>query len=406
MLLEAIGLALAFLAVVLLVIEKVNYGLALTIGALILGVFSYLSPIELLHVLAQTLTDEATIDLTVIVSLIPILAYCMKETGMIDDLIEGIKKALLGRNILAILPALMGALPMIGGALLSAPLIDEEAERLGLNRNEKSFVNVWFRHWNFFIYPLSSPLILLAGLTGFSLYTLILMNLIPVALYLTLGYLVSIRRIREDSRPNKPGKPGSREALVPVLLGVSPILLTVTLNLLGLHMALSLAAGIFSTFLLRKTYLKKAFNFMRDGFDWRLPFAILGVMYFRNMVNYTNVFSKVYPYLNATGLPLLFLLLLIGWTIGLATAMPSAGIAIVFPIAIASGDALSLTVTGILYSTLVFAYLISPMHLCLILTVEYYKARLQTVYRKLVPMACIAYACFVVSHIILGKFLS
>lgn len=396
---RVLGIVLALTVVVVLVVRRINYGLALILGALILGVSSGLWPQQLLEVLSLTLMDRVTIDLVMIVSLIPILAFCMKETGMIDDLIKGIKGALLGRDVLAIMPALMGALPMPGGALLSAPLIDEESERLGLSREDKSFVNVWFRHWNFFIYPLSSPLILLAGLTGFSLYTLILMNLLPVFLYLTLGYVISIRRIKEQSGSEKPRDP---RALIPIVLGVSPILLTVALNLLGVHMAAALFMGIVSTFLFRRTAPRRALELLAKGFDWRLPFAIVGVMYFRGMVEYTDVFSEVYPYLSAVGLPILFLLLVMDWVIGLATAMPSAGIAIVFPIALVSIESLNLAVVGVLYSTLIFAYLISPMHLCLILTVEYYKARLQAVYKKLIPAALASYLIFLTFFALMG----
>ena len=399
---RVLGVVLALVVAVALVVKRVNYGLALIIGALILGVASGLSPHQLLGVLSVTLKDRVTIDLVLITSLIPILASCMKETGMIDGLIKGVKRALMGRGVLAMMPALMGALPMPGGALLSAPLIDEESETLGLSREERSFVNVWFRHWNFFIYPLSSPLILLAGLTGFSLYTLILMNILPVVLYLTLGYLVSIRRIEEKDSPEKHGDP---KALTHILLGVSPILLTVVLNLAGVHMAAALLMGIASTFLIGKVAPRKALKLLVRGFDWRIPFAIIGVMYFRGMIEHTDVFSEVYPYLSAVGLPILLLLLVMDWVIGFATAMPSAGIAMVFPIALVSLGSLNLAVVGILYSTLIFAYLISPMHLCLILTVEYYKAHLHSVYKKLIPTALASYLIFLGFFTLMGGLL-
>ena len=397
--LRVLGVVLALVVAVALVVKRVNYGLALIIGALILGVASGLSPHQLLGVLSVTLRDRVTIDLVLITSLIPILASCMKETGMIDGLIKGVKRALMGRGVLAMMPALMGALPMPGGALLSAPLIDEESETLGLSKEERSFVNVWFRHWNFFVYPLSSSLILLAGLTGFSLYTLILMNILPVVLYLTLGYLVSIRGIEEKNRPEKHGDP---KALTHILLGVSPILLTVVLNLAGVHMAAALLMGIASTFLIGKVAPRKALKLLVRGFDWRIPFAIIGVMYFRGMIEHTDVFSEVYPYLSAVGLPILLLLLVMDWVIGFATAMPSAGIAMVFPIALVSLRSLNLAVVGILYSTLIFAYLISPMHLCLILTVEYYKARLHSVYKKLIPTALASYLIFLGFFTLMG----
>ena len=128
--------------------------------------------------------DITTYELALVVSLIPILAYFMKEVGMIDNLIESVRRIISGRAVLMILPALMGLLPMPGGALISAPLIDNEARRLKLTEEKKSFVNVWFRHWVFFIYPLSSSLILMARLTGISIYSLIMIQVFPTFLYL------------------------------------------------------------------------------------------------------------------------------------------------------------------------------------------------------------------------------
>jgi hypothetical protein len=74
--------------------------------------------------------------------------------------------------------------------------------------------------------------------------------------------------------------------------------------------------------------------------------------------------------------------------------MPAAGIAIIIPLAKMIAGNVSPLLTSLLYVTIVFSYLISPMHLCLILTLEYYKARLHIVYRKLIPAALAAYLIF------------
>jgi hypothetical protein len=86
----------------------------------------------------------------------------------------------------------------------------------------------------------------------------------------------------------------------------------------------------------------------------------------------------------------------VSWVVGAATAMPTAGIAIIIPMAKIMVENLTLALVSILYLSMVFSYIVSPMHLCLILTVEYYKSRLQTVYRKLIPTAMITYAIILV----------
>ena len=392
---QALSLIVSLVVIVVAVEKRVNYGLALLIGAVTLAIFSGLPPQRFLGVFSKTLTDIVTYELALVISLIPILAHCMKETKMIDELIDGIKRAFSGRALLMILPALMGALPMPGGALLSAPLIDNEASRLKLTGEEKSFINVWFRHWNFFIYPLSTPLILLASLTGVSLYSIILTQVPLAFLYLFLGYFVSIRRIEH----NKPERVRHRKAEIfpSILVNVSPILLVVLLNILGVDMAIALMVGIAFVLLLKKVKPIKGASLLRGGFYWRLPFAIFGVMCFRYMVESSGVVLALLPYMEATGLPKIVLLIAVSWAVGLTTAMPQAGVAIVIPVAMMVYGNLTSLLASVLYVTMVFAYIISPMHLCFILTIEYYKTRLAPVYRKLIPVAAAIYLIFLVA---------
>jgi len=391
-LIQALSLLVSLVIIVVAVMKRVDYGSALLIGTVTLGILCGLSPQRFLDVFKVALTDRTTYDLALVVSLIPVLAYCMKETGMVDELIEGVKKVLSGRAVLMILPALMGALTMPGGALLSAPLIDNEARKLKLNGEDRSFINVWFRHWNFFIYPLSSSLILLASLTGISLYSLVLIQVLPLFLYLLLGYFMSVHRIEDDKAEG--GQRGAAKSFLSISVNMSPILLAVLLNILGVDMAVDLALGIAFVFLLKRVKPRRIASLLKGGFEWRLPFAILGVMCFRYMVASSGAVSAILPYMQATGLSTTVFLIALSWTIGLVTAMPTAGIAIIIPMAMMAVGHLTPILASILYLTMVFAYIISPMHLCLILTVEYYKSRLYAVYRKLIPATVVTYLVF------------
>lgn len=387
-LIQAIGIPVSLTLIVVAVMKRVHYGLALLIGTVTLGLFSQLSPQQFAEVFTAALTDTTTFDLMLIVTLIPILAHCMKEAGMLDNLIKSAKGILSSRAFLMFLPALMGALPMPGGALLSAPLIDDEAKRLNLSREETSFINVWFREWMNFIHPLSSPLILAASLTGVSLYSLILIQFPAVLLYLLLGYFVSIRKIADEGEGEK-----QRDAktLLSILVNMSPIVLVVLLNILGMDMGIALAIGVAFVFVVGRVRPRRAVVLLRQGFDWRLPLAMIGIMCFRYMMKSSGAVLTVLPNIEATGLPTTFLLIAMAWTVGLTTAMPAAGIAIIIPIAVVMTGNLSLSLTSLIYLTMIFAYIISPTHLCLILTVEYYKARLLTVYRKMIPTVVTAY---------------
>ena len=59
---------------------------------------------------------------------------------------------------------LIGLLPMIGGAMFSAPMVEEASQGLNVSRERKTFVNYWFRHSLETIFPLYPSLVLAAGL--------------------------------------------------------------------------------------------------------------------------------------------------------------------------------------------------------------------------------------------------
>ena len=119
----------------LLIISQKNLGIAMFVGALILGVFTI--PESLPLTMLSYLIDPSTILLAIIVGLIPLIGGTLNETGQIDKLISNMR---IGKKpFLMLSPALIGLLPMPGGALLSAPIV-EKAGKLtvidALNRTE------------------------------------------------------------------------------------------------------------------------------------------------------------------------------------------------------------------------------------------------------------------------------
>lgn len=126
---------------------------------------------------------------------------------------------------------------------------------------------------------------------------------------------------------------------------------------------------------------------MWRGFNWRLVFAVFGMMLFSHMIQAFGAINTIVSCVgHAETYPLPFLILFSCFA-GVATAQPSVALAIVLPMALQMLGNLTPVVVSMLYLTTYFSYLVSPMHLCLILTVEYYKARLKGVYRRLIPLS-------------------
>jgi integral membrane protein (TIGR00529 family) len=380
---QLIGLATAFAFIVVLTSKRVSAALSITIGAMTLAIWHGASVQDFIYLSAQAIADRQAISLTLQVTVIGMLGYCMKETKLIDDLIRGLKTVLSTRTLIAVIPAIVGLMPMPGGAFLSAPLIDEEADKLKMTPERKVVVNITFRHIWFYVFPLSSTLILAAGLAGIGLYQLIVTQIPSFVLAVSLGYFFFVRRLTRD-----PDRKAQRD-YIDIIKGLTPILLAVGLNLAGLDLALSVGIGIFSSLLIKRITPRKAMQLIWKGIPWGPALSIVAVMIFRRVIEDSKAISTLFDILQEANVPLTIfataLPLIIGAVSGLAIA--GAGISIPFVVPL-FGTATPALVSMIVLSTYA-GYYISPLHLCLVLSNQYFKAKIQRVYRLWIPYTLI-----------------
>ena len=143
MLLNLIGVLAAFIFIIYFIRKKFNFGLSLFIGSIILSIFSLEStrPIEIIYKIIDVSIYSIdsnefyteTLELAILMTLIFVLAKTMQETKAINKLIYSLRTIFEKGGILGILPAIYGLMPVPGGALFSAPMIDEEGETYKLN---------------------------------------------------------------------------------------------------------------------------------------------------------------------------------------------------------------------------------------------------------------------------------
>ena len=137
--LNLIGLIVAFIVIIFLIRKKFNFGLSLIIGSLIVGVFS-LQEIHTIDIAKGIIeatfylfeTNQIytyTIELALLMTMIYILARLMQETQAINKIIESLRPIFSRGGILGIIPAVYGLMPVPGGALFSAPMVDEEGKK-------------------------------------------------------------------------------------------------------------------------------------------------------------------------------------------------------------------------------------------------------------------------------------
>src|SRR5690606_38554109 len=124
-----------------------------------------------------------------------------KESGAMTSAISALRQIFRDARItVALIPAIIGLVPVMGGAMLSAPLVSEASDELKLSAERRTFLNFWFRHvWEYML-PTFPTIFLTASIVGFSVADLTLVNLPLSAAAITAGILFGFRGVKGSSR--------------------------------------------------------------------------------------------------------------------------------------------------------------------------------------------------------------
>ena len=370
-----------------LTIRKLNSGVSLLTGALVLGLTT-LSVQSLGETILNTLFNQTTIELIASVILIASFGFIYEEIGKLNEMTKNLEKIVSdNRMITMAVPALFGMLPMYGGALLSAPVVNAEGEKLKMAPTRRTFVNLWFRHVSHFIYPLSSTIILAAYLSGMSVLSLALSGLPASIAAITVGYVIGLRKVEV----NKQKAIMSNEALKNVMISVAPILVAIVVAVAtGIKTYVSIAIGLLILIAIARSSLKMMYSAARKAIS-RIVLPTLAAVIFGNIIYAAKLPETVSNLTKGTSIHWIVLAIAIPLALGVFVGNITASIAISIPLLAGMTTLNPISVSLITVSALL-SYIVSPLHLCFILTNAYFKTRTTDVYRLLIPTALITMA--------------
>lgn len=363
----------------ILLFSKYELSITLTVGAIL---FALLSQVNLLNSFLAVITDPSILLLMVAVSLIPILGGIMGESGLMLELVE--KMNVSKRISIILTPAIFGLLPVAGGALMSAPIVDQ----IGTNVEErrKVAINVWYRHVVILIYPLSSALIVASVLASISLYVLFLSMIIPFILLVILGYFILVRSIEVSDKENERDLKIVLRNFIPVI--IAPIIDFIgrtffnfplpeeTYLVIGLFLSIGIGLKMGNMLLGRIKPIAKEMKI------WRFPLLIFGMFLFLEVF----VNSGVPEDIGELNLPYI-LFICLGFFLGYATGRIQLPLSILIPIYLIQylTTAMPLLDFVFLYVAIFLGYLITPIHPC----VSYSTAYFETTYNKVIKTLAI-----------------
>ena len=359
---------------------KVLIGPAILSGGLLIWLFESRSFEKLWIAFTETLTMQRTWDLLLCLYFVMCLEVELRKSGSLHGMVVTLRNIFSSNKVtLAFMPAFLGLLPSLGGARFSAPIVQEASEGIAVDDEQKSAINLWFRHIFEFSNPLMPGVILACGIANVSIGDLIDQVGWVTILCFVLGWIFLIIPLKitdpEKATNTQHDRTIDWKSLV---LAFGPIvtsfLLIVAFNVqAALAMGLVVVAFIPLYFWFKRPISVK--SVFTESLDKKLFFNVVCILYFIQLLTVIGTLDEIVSVFNNSSLPQAVIIACLSFIFGVMTGMGQGYIAIVMPIValMAPGN---IVLVGIAMVYGMAGQMVTPTHLCILVTVEYFKCRL------------------------------
>jgi len=391
------ALVLSLSALVFMLVRRVKLGIAINVAAAMLALLSVdINDVpQVLYSSLDPLTIDGQLALSITITSfgIILLSQLYEDSGAMDSLSRSLERTLKSpKAVLTVIPAVIGLLPVAGGALMSAPVVDVEGNRLGLSRPKKVYVNIWFRHLIFPMYPLSPTFMIAVALTRIGPATLFSMVIPAIMIMAVVGYVISFRgvggQLKEYDSPREGSDPKELlRAFSPIAISIigaiALSLLSHELSKRGLDVLIAVVMGLLALTATAEVTLKSLVDALKRPTIYDITLATIGALLLRSVVSASGL-SGALKGLVPSGSPGFLLVVATSTLCSFCLGSPLTGLAISISV-LKDVISLSFEEVALMYMAACLGYIISPLHLCLLFTADYFKADLKEVYKDALP---------------------
>lgn len=397
--------------------KKIPLFISLIISGFASGFLFDISFSKIAFLLGKSFIEPDTVSLVIVVGIIQSFNEILGSTGRLKALVDSLKQITHRAFVrLAFFPVLIGLLPVPGGAVFSAPMVMETARDQNLEPHHLALVNYWFRHVFEYTWPLYPSLIVLSGISGYKLMYLSVLFFPVACMSLFSGWFFLIRGVKSkkttldtdniltpaSNSPLGQKNPyiGFFQAIWPLILMISLFFIQERLGLILLpvkcsSMICSLLIVIFLQIIFDfKNSLKGIGSAFSKASFYSMLFSIVAIMFFKAVIE-TGASPVLVKMFSANTGAMIFITGLLPFLSGLALGYGPGVVGSAFPVVYnfviqTSASQLSFFII-ISFCCGFMGVLLSPAHLCLTISKEYFGASTSNFYKLLVKIVALLF---------------
>ncbi len=370
---------LAAIAIVTLLRYKMPIGVAILSGGLVMWLCLDRTLASLVESAVMTVEQSRTYDLLFSLYFVMCLEIELRRSGTLDGMVKALNRLFKSTRVtLATMPAFLGFLPSLGGARFSAPIVEAASAKMNLKPETKAAINFWFRH----IFEVSSPtipgMILACAIAGIHVSDLVLHLLWFSVAAFVIGWLVLLAPLKKHDHISS--EPVSIEAklqnIFDVVLAIAPVVVNLLLMIV-FDISAAISMGIVTAAMIpilrlcgRRANLREI---LLGALDYKLLGNVCLILYFIGLLTTTGALEQIVAIMTSAAIPTPVVFAILSFIIGMLTGMSQGYISMVMPIAA------SISFGSIDYAGLAMVFgcagqMITPVHLCFTISVDYFKA--------------------------------
>lgn len=248
-----------------------------------------------------TLQEIGTWEVVLAMYFVMCLEHLLRTTGIIKGFMTSMKPLLRSeRVLLAFMPAFLGLLPSLGGAIFSAPMVEQASKKYSLSPEKKATINYWFRHVWEYGNPIIPGVLLASQITAIPLGTFVANMIVYtlIALLLGVGVILTGKGFQSvsdapnlldnnvDSNGASADSIESKGSLRYFFLGVGPILVNIILVVaFGLSAALSMGIVVLGMAIHLRFTKGQLITMLQEAFEKKILWGVLSYFIFPTCLN-------------------------------------------------------------------------------------------------------------------------
>ena len=138
---------------------------------------------------------------------------------------------------------------------------------------------------------------------------------------------------------------------------------------------------------------------LKDSFDQKLLGGVLSIMFFQHVLTASGTVQDLIAFFQGTNIPVVIMLGISSLIVALLTGSPQGAVAVIFPILSAFFPG-NLETATLAYIMAIAGAMLSPAHLCLIVTAEYFKGDLFRILKPVLFMEMIILSIMAGVHLL------